>query len=810
MNDDAIAAPLAAALSARGYETLTPVQNAMLAPEVAGRDALVSAQTGSGKTVAFGMAIAPDLLRGADRLLFADVPMALIIAPTRELALQVARELDWLYAETGAQIATCVGGMDYRSEKRALDRGAHIVVGTPGRLRDHIDRRSLDLSGLRAAVLDEADEMLDLGFREDLEFILAAAPPERRTMMFSATVPPAIAALAKDFQRDALRIQTQGEARQHVDIEYRALNVSTRDREHAIFNVLRYYEARTAIVFCKTRVNVNHLFARMGNRGFQVVALSGELSQQERTHALQSLRDGRARVCIATDVAARGIDLPGLDLVIHADLPANSETLLHRSGRTGRAGSKGVSALIVTQSEFKKAQRLLQGARVVAEWAKAPSADEVRAKDEMRLLDHAALVQPVTEDEKAMVAAILGRVGPEQAAAAFARLWREGRSAPEELMDSSGPAPSAPKPREEFGASVWYAINVGRAGRAEARWLLPKICDAGGITKDGIGAIRVQEDETFVQIAVGDAPRFGEGIELEPGVTLRRIAGEPNLDAPVKARAKPRDTKAYEPKAERKVYTPKPVRVDEGEAEFAAAPAPAPAPARSTAPAPRPLREDSAPAPRKPYDPDRKPYDPDRKPFPKRDAAAKPYARRDDAPKPYAKRDDAPKPYAKRADAAKPYAKAADAPRKPYVKRDDAAAKPYAKRDGDAPKSYAKRDDAPKPYAKRADAAAKPYAKPADGDRKPYVKRDDAAKPYAKRAEGDGAAPRWQPPKSGGATARPARSAEGDAPRGKPGFNKAAGTKSHGKPAFAKKPAPRPVDPSDTSKRFVPPKKPRV
>ncbi|MFN7596374.1 MAG: DEAD/DEAH box helicase, partial [Cereibacter sp.] len=189
MNDDAIAAPLAAALSARGYETLTPVQQAMLAPGVAGRDALVSAQTGSGKTVAFGMAIAPDLLRGADRLLFADVPMALIIAPTRELALQVARELDWLYAETGAQIATCVGGMDYRTEKRALDRGAHIVVGTPGRLRDHIDRGSLDLSGLRAAVLDEADEMLDLGFREDLEFILAAAPPERRTMMFSATVP---------------------------------------------------------------------------------------------------------------------------------------------------------------------------------------------------------------------------------------------------------------------------------------------------------------------------------------------------------------------------------------------------------------------------------------------------------------------------------------------------------------------------------------------------------------------------------------------------------------------------------------------
>ena len=287
-----IAAPLAAALVAKGYETLTPVQDAVLAEGVSGRDLLVSAQTGSGKTVAFGMAIADELLRGADKLLYADTPMALCIAPTRELALQVARELDWLYANTGAKIATCVGGMDYRTEKRALERGAHIVVGTPGRLRDHIERRSLDLSGLRACVLDEADEMLDLGFREDLEFILEKAPEDRRTLMFSATVPKAIAELAKNFQNNALRLQTAGDAKQHVDIEYRALNVSARDREHAIFNLLRFYEARTAIVFCKTRVAVNHLLARMGNRGFQVVALSGELSQQERTHALQALRDG--------------------------------------------------------------------------------------------------------------------------------------------------------------------------------------------------------------------------------------------------------------------------------------------------------------------------------------------------------------------------------------------------------------------------------------------------------------------------------------------------------------------------------------
>ncbi|OYW59791.1 MAG: DEAD/DEAH box helicase, partial [Rhodobacterales bacterium 12-65-15] len=527
-----VAAPLAQALADKGYEALTTVQDAVLADGVAGRDMLVSAQTGSGKTVAFGLAIAPEILGGQDRLLYADHPLALIIAPTRELALQVARELEWLYAGAGAKIATCVGGMDYRTEKRSLDRGAHIVVGTPGRLRDHIERRSLDLSGLRAAVLDEADEMLDLGFAEDLEFILAAAPPERRTLMFSATVPREIEKLAATFQKDALRIAAQGEARQHVDIEYRAFSVAVRDREHAIFNILRFHEAQTAIVFCKTRVNVNHLMARMGNRGFQVVALSGELSQQERTHALQALRDGRARVCIATDVAARGIDLPGLELVIHADLPSNSEILLHRSGRTGRAGKKGVSALIVAPAEFKKAQRLLQGAKVTAEWGAAPGADEVQAKDDLRILEHPALTTPVGDDA-GIAGQLLDQFGAESLAAAFVRLWREGRSAPEVLSTDAGiPTPSAPRERGEFGPSVWFRLSVGRAGRAEARWLLPKICEAGGIAKDSIGAIRVREEETFVQIAEAMAGKFGASVELDQGLLMERIEGNPDLDGP--------------------------------------------------------------------------------------------------------------------------------------------------------------------------------------------------------------------------------------------------------------------------------------
>ena len=828
-----VAAPLAQALAAKGYAALTPVQLAVLADGVAGRDALVSAQTGSGKTVAFGLAIAPEVLGGQSQLLYADKPLALIVAPTRELALQVAREFEWLYAVAGASLATCVGGMDYRTERRALDRGAHIVVGTPGRLRDHIERHSLDLSGIRAVVLDEADEMLDLGFREDLEFILSAAPAERRTLMFSATVPKQIADLATTFQRDAVRIAAKGEARQHVDIEYRALSVAPRDKEHAIFNVLRFYESRAALVFCKTRANVNHMMARMGNRGFQVVALSGELSQQERTHALQALRDGRARVCIATDVAARGIDLPGLDLVIHADLPTNSEVLLHRSGRTGRAGSKGVSCLIVTPAEFKKAQRLLQGAKVVAEWDKAPSADEVQDRDDTRILAHPALAAGA-EDEADLAATLLDQFGPDRVAAAFIRLWREGRSAPEVLSDAATPdaAARAPRERGDFGPSVWFVLSVGHEGRAEARWLLPKICDAGGITKDAIGAIRVQTAETFVQIAEGDAGRFGQMVEIAPGLTMRRLEGEPSIEGRPAARpaaprvaaprvdAAPRAEARPPARHDKPAYVPKPPRVVE--APEAAAPE-VPHPVSPVAAAPARVAVAAEPA-RKPNAPR---ADADTRPrAPKADVDRKPYAPRVDAER---------KPYAPKAyDDSKP-----TAPRKPWAPRDagdrpsdppraEAGAKPWR------PREAADGAEAKKPRWKAEGGPAKPGSYASHGSRshggagkstgyKSHQADDGARAPRTYAPRGDAPRPEGGParpprpyakPAADGGAARPPRPYGKPATDGKPA--RAQGFKSHkteggAKPAFKPRPKPAtpPLDARDTSKRFVPPKRPK-
>jgi ATP-dependent RNA helicase DeaD len=521
---------LAKALSARGYETLTPVQLAVLGHEASEADLLVSAQTGSGKTVAFGMAIAPTLLGGDAQFGPAALPLGLIIAPTRELALQVERELNWLYAEAGVKTASCVGGMDTRTERRALERGAHIVVGTPGRLRDHITRGSLDLGDLRAVVLDEADEMLDLGFREDLEFILAAAPVERRTLLFSATVPRAIAQLAKTFQRDAVRLTATAATERHADIDYQIVLAQGHERENAIINTLLFFDSSNTLVFCHTREAVKHLTARLANRGFSVVALSGELTQSERTNALQAMRDGRARVCVATDVAARGIDLPNLDLVIHADLPTNPDTLLHRSGRTGRAGRKGVCVLVVPPHRRGAAQRVLKLANIEAITRQAPTSADIDARNRQQILEAAIASPPPEEGEQAFVTELLGKVTPEQLAAAYLRQQLAARPVPEELSDVQIPS-FTEKPRRDRGFDgpgasegarperapdmvngVWFALSLGRKHRADPKWLLPLICKAGGVTKRDVGSIKILDTETRFEIAADKAVAFAEQI----------------------------------------------------------------------------------------------------------------------------------------------------------------------------------------------------------------------------------------------------------------------------------------------------------
>ncbi len=463
------------ALQERGYASPTPVQALVLGGDHRGRDLLVSAQTGSGKTVAFGLAMADELLGDETSLGRPQAPLALVIAPTRELALQVQQELTWLYGAAGARIRACVGGMEIRTEIKALREGAHVVVGTPGRLCDHLDRGSLDLSQLKALVLDEADEMLDMGFREDLERILADARPERRTLMFSATIPPGIAQLAARYQRDALRITATPAEQAHQDIEYRAYLLSPREREHAIVNTLRLHDPKAALVFCMTRDSVSHLQANLVERGFEAVAISGELTQSERVRALKALRDGRAQVLVATDVAARGLDLPALDLVIQADLPRDAQVMQHRSGRTGRAGRKGISVLLVPRHMRGIAERMLRTARAKPAWLPVPSPEQIRTLDEERLMKTIlAETAEVPEEELELAGKLLAERTPEQLAAALVRRMRAKLPQPEEI--SQPPARSTeerssrsrPAPRET-GPSHGHARPAHPAARHERR-----------------------------------------------------------------------------------------------------------------------------------------------------------------------------------------------------------------------------------------------------------------------------------------------------------------------------------------------------
>ena len=720
------------ALSERGYAEPTPVQSAVLEAEQ-GRDLLVSAQTGSGKTVAFGLALAPTLLGEAEKFAEFGAPVALVIAPTRELALQVSNELQWLYAQTGARIVSCVGGMDPKVERQALNRGCHIVVGTPGRLRDHLERGSLDLSTAKAVVLDEADEMLDMGFHEDLTFILEAAPAERRTLMFSATLARDIVQLAKTYQKDALRIDTVVGAGSHADIEYKAIRVAPNEVELAVVNVLRYFEAPGALVFANTRERVKHLTSSLRERGFSVVGLSGELTQSQRSEALQALRDGHARVCVATDVAARGLDLPDLGLVIHAEIPVNKAGLLHRSGRTGRAGKKGVSVLLVSYTRRRKVELMLQSASIKAEWSGPPSADMILENDRKRMLADPVLTAPVEDEEMlALGRQLLEKSTPEQIAAALIRLYQQKLPAPEDVYDDDrmkrqqqagvNDKGQADVPYTDFargGDMTWYRINIGRDKNADPKWLMPTICRLGHVTKRDIGSIKIFERETKFEITQEMQAKF------EAAIALGLADG---------------------------------VKID---------------PAVKPGPSEKPVsRWDKKPAGDRPTG-DR----PERKPWAKREEGGdKPaWKAREDRP------EGAKKPWVKRDDAA-PVAEG----KKPWVKREETGDKPAWKPREDRPqaekKPWVKRDDAPAAAAE----GKKPWVKRTPNDPTPEGK-----KPWVKKPPVEGKTP-WTPRSD--AEAAPA-TAGGDKPwKGKPhgkpqGGDRPWGAKdARGKPTTAGKP----------------------
>ncbi len=400
---DRLPPPLAEALLDRGFTELTPVQARVLDPAFDGVDLRVSSQTGSGKTVAIGLVLAPALIelaaapppatRGAR-------PHAVLIAPTRELAAQLARELSWLYAKLRVGVAVVAGGASYRDEKRALSQRPLVVVGTPGRLKDHLERRSIDTSGVATVVLDEADRMLDLGFREELEAILGLLPPERRTHLMSATFPREVLALANRYQRDAIVVEGTDLGAANSDITYVAHLVHQNERESALVNLLMMAPGERTLLFVRTRADASELADRLTRAGFHSLPLSGELEQRDRNKTLEAFRLGVVSTLVATDVAARGLDIPDVGRVIHCDPPTDSDGLTHRSGRTGRAGRKGTSVILVPPSGRVRVESIMRRARVKATWLPVPSPREVRAAIDNRLSTELAAVADTHEDRR--------------------------------------------------------------------------------------------------------------------------------------------------------------------------------------------------------------------------------------------------------------------------------------------------------------------------------------------------------------------------------------------------------------------------
>ena len=344
-------------------------------------------------------------------------------------------------------------------------------------------------------------------------------------------MPRPIAALAKQYQRDALRISTIDERQGHGDISYQAVAVSPNDIENAVINLLRFHEAETAMLFCATRDNVRRLHATLVERGFAAVALSGEHSQNERNQAIQALRDGRARICVATDVAARGIDIPSLSLVVHVEVPRDAETLQHRSGRTGRAGRKGTAVLVVPYPRRRRLEEMLRRARIEAEWMPAPGAAQIRERDRERLLEKLLApvdAEDVLEDDVALADTLMERMEVRDIALALVRSYRSAMPQPEDLIDLSTEEGRKANHRSGFDDVAWFRMDIGRRQNADPRWLLPLLCRRGHITRNEIGAIRIGPSETFFQVPKAMEDRFRaalqrtarEGAEDETGIRI--------------------------------------------------------------------------------------------------------------------------------------------------------------------------------------------------------------------------------------------------------------------------------------------------
>jgi ATP-dependent RNA helicase DeaD len=528
------------ALSDSGYEAPSPIQAAAIPPLMAGRHLVGLAQTGTGKTAAFAVPILSRIDVGSDA---PQGPQALVLAPTRELALQVAEAFGrYAHHIPGLHILPIYGGQSYGVQLSGLRRGAHIVVGTPGRVIDHLNRGTLDLSQLRFLVLDEADEMLNMGFQEDVEAILATTPADKQVALFSATMPEQIRRISQRYLTDATEVTVANRTVTAANTRQRYILLGHHQKLDALTRVLEVEPFEAMIVFVRTKQATEDLAERLRARGFSAAAINGDLAQVQRERAIEQLRSGALDILVATDVAARGLDVERISHVLNYDIPHDAESYVHRVGRTGRAGRAGEALLFVTPRERYLLSSIERATRQPITEIPLPSAETVNSTRVSKF--HDAITAHLESPEAATFRALIDDYTQEhdvpaiEIAAALAVISQGGktfllppdpdpalrppRSGPHTTRTGSGGASGATGPRRPRSSTplATYRISVGRRHRVQPGAIVGAIANEGGLGRSDFGQIDIHADHTLVELPA-DLSR-----ETVEALTTTRIGGK--------------------------------------------------------------------------------------------------------------------------------------------------------------------------------------------------------------------------------------------------------------------------------------------
>ena len=487
-----------------GFSEATEIQSKAIPVMLEGKDLVGKSNTGTGKTAAFGIPAAVSVTRGGKNGV-----EVLILCPTRELAMQACKEIEKFSAYM-PWVKPCAvyGGAAMDKQISELRRGANIVVGTPGRVMDHIGRKTLKLENLRTIVLDEADEMLNMGFREDIETILSFVPEERQTVLFSATMPPPIMAITKEYQNDPVVIKVESKARTVDTIEQKYFEVPMGRKTDALKLLLIAYEPKLSMVFCNTKKMVDELTEALVSKGFKAAGLHGDMKQASRTQVLSAFKSGSINVLIATDVAARGIDVEGVDCVFNYDLPQDNEYYIHRIGRTGRAGKSGAAYTIISgRKQFYELKNIASFIKADIARAELPGRDEIVARKAAHVNEKilSAVESGKYESCRADVQKLMeSGLSAEDIAVALLgmRLSKDTKNIPEIISvprDNGGKGG-----RYQKGGKVKLEISAGRSNRLAPNFVLGALVDATGMPGKSFGKIDIYDKFTTVEVPEAD------------------------------------------------------------------------------------------------------------------------------------------------------------------------------------------------------------------------------------------------------------------------------------------------------------------